>query len=246
MQPRHAELQPLAAALENLLAQLRGKLQRERRFVQDAAHELRTPMAVISAQAHVVAHAADDAQRQAAQQALQQAIARTSHLSGQLLTLASLDEAGTPEPAELDLAQLLREMLAQATPQAMARHIDLSLEAPDRLSICCDTSALHSVLQNLLDNALRYVQDGAHIALLLEAGLHSVKITVADDGPGIAPQDRERLFERFQRGSGHSSPGSGLGLAIVRQALLRLRGQLSMHDGLDGRGISFVIILPLS
>lgn len=246
LQPRHAELQPLAAALEDLLAQLRGKLQRERRFVQDAAHELRTPMAVISAQAHVVAHAADDSQRQAAQQALQHAIARASHLSGQLLALAALDEAATPEPAELDLAQLLREMLAQATPQALARRIELSLDAPERLAMRCDTSALHSVLQNLLDNALRYVQDGARIALDLGTSGHSVLITVADDGPGIAPEDRERLFERFQRGAGNRSPGSGLGLAIVRQALLRLRGDLHLQAGLDGKGIAFVVKLPRS
>ena len=130
-------------------------------------------------------------------------------------------------------------------PAALARRIELSLDAPDRLPLICDTAALHSVLQNLLDNALRYVHDGARIAVSLAAGQDAVTITVADDGPGIAPAERERVFERFQRGTGHRRPGTGLGLAIVRQALLRLRGQLRLEDGLDGRGVAFIVSLPL-
>jgi two-component system sensor histidine kinase QseC len=245
IEPRHAELKPLAAALDDLLAQLRQRVQREQAFVQDAAHELRTPMAVIATQAHLLSHAADGEQRAQAVQALEQAIERSSHLSGQLLALAALDDAQGGERTPVDVPQLVRQLLAQATPAALARGIELSLDAPDRLTVQLDAAALHSVLQNLLDNALHYVHDGARVAITLLVRPRALEITVADDGPGIAPDERERLFERFQRGRHRREvPGSGLGLAIVRQAVLRLRGTVEVRDGLGGRGVAFVIELP--
>jgi two-component system, OmpR family, sensor histidine kinase QseC len=240
---KHQELKPLMHSLDAMLAQLRQKVAREHAFVQDAAHELRTPMAVITAQAHVMAHTQSAPERSLAQQHLDQAIARASHLAQQLLDLAALDDARRPPPRTLDVAQCLRQLLAQAAPGAIARHIELSLEAPDSMMHTVEVPALESVVQNLLDNALRYVPEGGMVAVTLRSEAEGLSLSVQDDGPGIAPDEQARVFERFYRGTGHEVTGSGLGLAIVQQAVFRLGGTVRIGPGLAGRGVGFVVQL---
>ena len=243
--PQHDELKPLATAFDGLLTRLRQQLQRERAFVQDAAHELRTPMAVVAAQAHLLAHAASAAERGQAADALDAALRRASHLSRQLLTLATLDEARPGAVERLDLTSLVEQALAQLAPQALARGVELSLDAPPTLPTQLDRAAFESVLLNLVDNALRYVPDGGHVAVVLEAGAQALTLRVADDGPGIPPAEREAAFERFWRGAaGAEVSGTGLGLAIVRRAAVRLGGTVRITDGLGGRGCGFVVEWP--
>ena len=241
---RHRELKPLEQSLDHLLAQLRQKVERERAFVQDAAHEIRTPLAVINAQAHVMARSQSAAERTQAQAHLEQAIARTSHLAQQLLDLAALDDAQRPAPRELDVAQWLRGVLAQAAPEAMARQIELSLDAPDSLPARLDLPALESIAHNLIDNAVRYTPAGGNVAVALRREGALLHLSVQDDGPGIPAADRDRVFERFYRGAGQAATGSGLGLAIVRQAALRLGGQVRVCAGLGGRGVGFGVDIP--
>lgn len=245
---RHRELKPLEQSLDRLFAQLRQKVERERAFVHDAAHEIRTPLAVIAAQAHVMARSPSEAERTQAQAHMEQAIARTSHLAQQLLDLAALDEAQRPAPRDIDAAQWLRAALAQAAPAAMARRIELSLDAPDALPARLDLPALESVLHNLLDNAVRYAHAGGTVAVGLRVdegnGGGLLHLCVQDDGPGIAPGQEDKVFERFHRGAGHAASGSGLGLAIVRQAALRMGGQVRLGPGLGGRGAGFYVSVP--
>lgn len=241
--PHYRELRPLAAALDELLARLRSKAQRERAFIEDAAHELRTPMAVISTQAHVIARAADPLERQQAQAHLNLAIARASHLTGQLLELATLD-AMAPAPRELvDVAGCVRQLLAQQMRLALARRMELSLDAPDTLEWPVDAAAFHSIVINLLENSLRYVPPGGCVQVGLRSDGADLVLWIADDGPGIAPDQRQHIFERFYRGRGHDCPGSGLGLAIVRQACARLGGEVRLVDGLAGKGCGFEVRL---
>ncbi len=242
---RHRELKPLEQSLDTLLARMRQKVERERAFVQDAAHEIRTPLAVITAQAHVMARSQSEDERTQAQAHLEQAIARTSHLAQQLLDLAALDEAQRPAPRELDVAQWLRAALAQAAPQAMAQQIELSLDAPDHLPTRLDVPALESIAHNLIDNAVRYTTAGGNVTVGLRQEGAVLHLTVQDDGPGIPVTDRSRVFERFYRGVGHTANGSGLGLAIVQQAARRMGGQVHVGDGLDGRGVGFFVSIPL-
>lgn len=242
---RHRELKPLEQSLDHLFAQLRQKVERERAFVQDAAHEIRTPLAVITAQAHVMARSQSEDERTQAQAHLEQAIARTSHLAQQLLDLAALDEAQRPAPRDLDVAQWLRAALAQAAPQAMARQIELSLDAPDSLPARLDLPAFESIAHNLIDNAVRYAESGGSVSLTLREEAGELHLAVQDDGPGIPAAERSRVFERFYRGLGHAANGSGLGLAIVRQAVLRMGGQVRLGDGLNGRGVGFFVGIPL-
>jgi two-component system sensor histidine kinase QseC len=241
---RYAELQPLATAFDAMLARLRNHVRRERAFVQDAAHELRTPMAAIAAQAHVLARAPDAVQRRHAEEALDHALARTSHLSRQLLELATLDEVDARAPATVDIADLVQGTLAAAVPQASAHGIEVSLEAPDRLACALDWPVFQSVLNNLLDNAIRYGEAGGRVSVTLRVEGGVMTLLVADDGPGIAPASREHVFERFWRGAGHDVPGTGLGLAIVRQAVARMGGSVRIEDGLDGRGVAFRVEVP--
>lgn len=240
---RHAELQPLVGAIDRLLAQLRAKLAREQAFVQDAAHELRTPMAVISAQVHVLAQAQSPIERQEAEQQVNRAIDRASHLTQQLLDLARLEGAPPPALQALDLAALTRQAVAEAAPLAVARDIELDLQAPAELPHPVERLAYHSILANLLDNALRYVQPGGQVRVELLPETHDIVLRVSDNGPGIPASERERVFERFTRGlqdgKAPGASGSGLGLAIVRQAAQRLGGQLSLTTPPSGRGCCF-------
>nr|WP_276597323.1 ATP-binding protein [Pelomonas aquatica] len=243
--PEHDELKPVAAAFDDLLARLRAQLQRERAFVQDAAHELRTPMAVVAAQAHLLAHAGSEAERRQAAESLDAALRRASHLSRQLLTLATLDEGRGAATEALDLADLVEQALAQLAPQALAQGLELSLEAPPALPVQLDRAAFESVLLNFVDNALRYVPAGGHVSVTLEAGARTLVLRVADDGPGIPPAEREAAFDRFWRGAaGAEAAGTGLGLAIARRAAARLGGRVRITDGLDGRGCAFVVEWP--
>lgn len=239
--PPHAELRPLVAAFEQLLSQLRHKVRMERAFVQDAAHELRTPMAAIGTQAHVLARTEDAGERRRAETTLAQMLQRAAHLNEQLLALAVLDDGEPAARERHDLVALLEGALALASPQAAARALELSLDAPHHFEQPVDLPAFQSVLHNLVDNALRYVPRGGRVEVQLASTPTGWRLAVADDGPGLAPELRERAFDRFWRGAPGDAKGAGLGLAIVRQAALRLGGTVHIEDGLDGHGVAFVL-----
>jgi signal transduction histidine kinase len=243
--PKYAELQPLTRALDGLLTTLRRKIESEQAFVANAAHELRTPLAVITAQAHVLAMARIDAERADAEQRLDAAIARASHLIHQLLALARMEMQREAEPDNIDLAHLVREEVAHFVGAALARGIELSLEAPDHLMLRLEPHPIQSVLQNLLDNAVRYGRPGGTISVELDRLPAAVRLSVSDDGPGIAEADRSRIFDRFYRGVKRDEvAGTGLGLTIVQQAAARMGGTVRLGDGLEGNGSCFTLDIP--
>jgi two-component system sensor histidine kinase QseC len=242
---RYAELQPLVAAFNALLERSRQGIEREKGFVQDAAHELRTPLAVVAAQAHRLAHAGPS-DRPLARRAVEHAVERASHLVQQLLTLASLDRAGADRARDVDLVEEVRAILIAAAPRAAQRQVEVGFDSPDRLAVRLDMAAFHSVLENLLNNACAYCPAGARVAVVLEADAARLRLTVADNGPGIAPDEQSQIFERFYRGRAAASSGAGLGLSIVRQALDRLGGRMAMGPGLDGAGVGFAVEIPRS
>lgn len=237
----HTELILLADAFNQQLVRVGKLIARERAFVQDAAHELRTPMAVIAVNAHAVANAATAEERREAETLLNAGLLRTSHLVQQLLVLARLDVGRRVELVTQDVVALIREDLAAADPVARAKRIELSLDAPEVMEKSVDPHALHSIVGNLVDNAIRYGREGGHVAVSVESTPQGWQLKVADDGVGLPPSERERVFERFYRGMHDDVPGTGLGLAIVRAAALRLGGAVRIEDGLDGTGCTFVV-----
>lgn len=240
----YLELTPLVAALNQLLQQLKQKIAREHAFVQQAAHELRTPLAVITAQAHALAKQTSDAQRQAARVDLERSVQRSSHLIDQLLLLARMDAQLPLQLQTLDVAAFVQQVLADVAITALASDVELSLDAPDSVPFTTDVTLLHTILHNLLGNALKYASAGKVIEVQLHADKHELHVAVADAGPGIAESDQAAVFERFYRVAGSQSSGSGLGLAIVQQAVTCLQGRLALTTGLHGRGCRFVIALP--
>jgi signal transduction histidine kinase len=212
--------------------------------VQEAAHELRTPMAVVSAQAHVLRMAQDPKERLEAEQHLDAALARASHLVGQLLQLAQVGGERALVLAPLDLAQDVANDLAALVPGAMQRNIELALDAPDSLVVAMERQTFKSILHNLVGNAIRYVHEGGKVEVSLARQGADIVLAVTDNGPGIPADQHELVFERFHRGGDHAASGVGLGLAIVRQACKRLGGTVALGTGMQGAGCQFVVRIP--
>lgn len=240
----YLELQPLIDALNHLLAKLKQKIEREHRFVQDAAHELRTPLAVITAQAHALSQLSNATERQAACNDLERAVLRSSELIDQLLLLARLDAQQPLQLQSLDVAAFCQQLLADFALVALAADVEVSLQAPDQVWHTTDATLLHTIVQNLLTNALKYAAAGKQLEVELKVSEDTLRLEVADAGPGIAKAQQQAIFERFYRVPGSQGAGAGLGLAIVNQAVACLQGRLWLTTGIDGRGCRFVIELP--
>ena len=225
------EIVPVVAALNVLLARVARLLDAERRFTADAAHELRTPIAGLRAQAQVALGASSEAERIHALKATLQGCDRASHLVQQLLTLSRLDASGPERSSPVDLARLAQSVALDLAPAALAAQQSLELEldlppagpegddGPRTGSSCVegDEALLRVLLRNLLDNALRYGPPGTRVVMKLEATGAQPRLSVHDSGPGIAAADLARLGERFFRPPGQAAPGSGLGWSIVQR-----------------------------
>ena len=238
----YSETAPVVQEINALLLRESTRLEIERGFLADAAHELRTPLAAIIAQTHLLTSAIDPPTRAKAVEELQQGMDRVSHLLAQLLTIARLDAIAMAAPLEtIDLAELCRLQLAPLSRLARARGIKLTLEAPDTLFASVRRFGFICILDNLVDNAIRYTLSGGHVVVSLEALGSEFELQVRDDGPGIPLADRERVFERFVRLPGQIESGSGLGLAIVQRIAITEGASLQFIAGLSERGVGFAL-----
>ena len=231
------ELAPLLAALNAKLARIHALLEGERRFFADAAHELRTPLAALGAQAHVLAHTADAAERMAALRIIEGGIERSARVIAKLLTLGKLEGSGVrlqKQPA--DVAAIARAVVEVHRAAAARCGQQLEFDASTPAECACDADQIGVLIENLVDNAIRYCPEGSAIRVGVRSDRDDVLIRVADDGPGIAAADRERAFERFERLDAADGVGSGLGLAIVRRISNLHDGTALIKTGADGRG----------
>ncbi|MEW5850912.1 MAG: ATP-binding protein [Myxococcota bacterium] len=218
------EVDPLVRSLNTLLRQLDRALAAERQFTADAAHELRTPLAAIKAQAQVAQASPDEETRRHALSQLVAAVDRTTHLVQQLLTLARLDPQQTlPERTPTDVRAVTREVLAELAPAALDRNTELVLHDGPTPTISGNTALVATLIRNLVDNAIRHSPTGGTVAVRVQDRDGAVELEVTDQGPGIPPDERERVFQRFYRAAGAAEGGSGLGLAIV-QRIAELHG----------------------
>ena len=232
------EVAPLVASLNALFGRVRASMEHERRFTADAAHELRTPIAGLRAQAEVALGANDAGERRRALEGVIAGCDRAAHLVEQLLTLARLDparQAGAPPNA--DLAAIAREVGATHAQAALERGLELSVEAPASVLVAIEPALLHILLRNLVDNAVRYAAGvGREVRIEVAEGDHPV-CRVIDDGPGVAPGERDRLGERFHRGEDMVAPGSGLGLSIVQRIAGLCGASVAFDTAPGGRGL---------
>jgi len=246
LQDLPTEMQPLVQALNGLLERIERMLESERRFTADAAHELRTPIAAIRAQAQVALGAgSDDAQRQHALLATLAGCDRATRLVEQLLTLARLEAAPAQDAGAIELGDLARSVAAELAPTALARRQILELDADVPCKVTGHALLLAVLMRNLIDNAMRYSPDGARIqvAVAQESG-HAV-LRVEDSGPGLSEQEMARLGERFYRAPGQEQPGSGLGWSIVKRIGEVLGAQFQVsRSGLLG-GLAVTVRWPL-
>lgn len=239
------EMRPLVQSLNSLLARIAGLLEAERRFTADAAHELRTPIAAIRAQAQVALGAGgDDRSREHALQATLAGCDRATHLVEQLLTLARLEAAPAAAAQTLALDALARRVLAELAPAALARDQQLELDPGDGVQVAGVEALLGVLLRNLVDNALRYSPAGARVRVRVRAEGAQVLLQVEDSGPGLPPEALARLGERFWRPPGQSQPGSGLGWSIVRRIAQVSGGQLQVARSAALGGLAVSVRWP--
>lgn len=238
------EVAPLVTRLNSLFADIMRSLEYERRFTADAAHELRTPLAALKAQAQVALASVEDAERRHALTQILVGCDRATHLVVQLLTLARLD-GGTPHPMQnVALRQVAEEVLAMSAGDAIERHCDLVLSDGDS-PVRGDPLLLEVLLRNLVDNALRHGGATRIEVSIAQEGLRVV-LTVSDNGCGIAAEHRERVQQRFYRGASADSSGSGLGLSIVRRIAELHDGTLDIGSPAAGNGVVVRLSLPVA
>ena len=242
------EVQPLVVALNDLIGRLRAALERERAFMADAAHELRTPLTALHLQMGMLARASGENERAEAMGTLSAGVQRAIRLVEQMLALARQEPRAENPRVAVRLDDLAREIVAELVPLADAGGIDLGVTAAQAASVPGDPEALRTLLRNLVDNAVRYSVAGGRVDVSVEAvpaaaggGAH---LTVTDDGPGIAPADRARVFDRFYRAAGTAPPGSGLGLAIVKAIADAHGASVALSDAPSGKGLTVTVSFP--
>lgn len=232
--PLPSELEPMQAALNRVLAQIQELMGRERRFIADAAHEMRTPLAVLRVHAQNLMEAGNEQSRRESLQHLIVGVDRTTRLVNQLLTMARLEpQAGVPAPAVIDLPATVRESLVQMTPWLLSKGLELVLYVSDDIDpVRIDPVSIDIALNNLVTNAANFSPPNGLITVRLARQGDHYELAVEDQGPGIDEAERDRLFERFY--SRGNDQGAGLGLTIVRTIANRLGGQVRLENRPEG------------
>lgn len=238
------ELEPVQAALNRMLEQLHQLLAREQRFIADAAHELRTPLAVLKIHAENAMQATEPAEREQALNHLRQGVERATRLISQMLTLARLADDQQRQRSPVALLQSCRDEVAELLPLALRRDQELELVSdsglPDKVNM--EAGSLGMLLQNLVGNAIQHAPHGGRILVSLQRQTDQLVLRVEDNGDGVPAADRERLLERFHTQG--NSQGAGLGLSIVQRITERHRGTLLLGDSPLG-GLLVQVSLPL-
>ena len=225
------ELLPLIEQINALLKRLESSLETQRRFVADAAHELRSPVTALSLQAQLAERAQTPQARAVAFEELKRGTERASRLVQQLLDLARLEPGARAEAQRpVDVAQLARDVVGSYAAQADARGVDLGADAPGAAIMTGAEAELRSLISNLVDNALRYAPRDSEVTVSARREREAIEIVVVDAGAGIAPEERERVFQRFYRVAGDPTRGSGLGLPIAKRIAERHGGSVTLGD----------------
>ncbi|MBB5202187.1 ATP-binding protein [Glaciimonas immobilis] len=240
-----SELAPFAGAVNNLLLRLEQAFTMQKNFIGDAAHELRTPIMGLRIQAQLAERATNDEERKTAQIQLQTGIDRLAHIAGQLLALARLDPHENIAPQPVELAALCKSVIIDQARLADIKHIDLGLAEQTPVQIQGNIDNLRILLNNLVDNAIRYAGLGARVDISVRQTSQGVVLEVCDDGPGIPEAERAHVTERFYRGGNSVESGSGLGLSIVKRIADQHGARVLLGPGPHSRGLNVQVWFPL-
>ncbi len=236
------EVQPLIERLNRLFIRIDASLQKERRFTADAAHELRTPVSAIKAQAQVARAASTEAERN---HALEKAILgcdRAAHLIDQLLTLARIDTLGSEATETCQLRMIAAEVIASIAPMALNQNVRLELSAGHDVTVPGNPVLLRILLRNLIDNAVRHTRPGTSVRIDVARERGQSYLSVADNGPGIPEAELGKVAERFYRPLGTNASGSGLGLSIVQRIAEIHAATLHLSAPEDGNGLNVTVV----
>ncbi len=232
----YRELSPLVDAINRLMKRLNERIEREHQFLTDAAHELKTPLVAVQINAHVLLSRCDIETRARSADAaagLRDGVDRATRMVHQLLALERTQSEPPPvPPPPVDLGALVRDRLAAAVPLALERAIDIEFQVEGDCHLPLHVESLGALVDNLVSNAIKYSPEGGVIDVRLAPSTDGCRLSIADQGPGIEPGLRRKVFERFYRIPGQDQPGSGLGLAIAERAAERNGAAIR----LEGRG----------
>ncbi|MGO4171114.1 sensor histidine kinase [Bosea sp. TAF32] len=242
------ELRPVIDALNHALERVRVYILLQRRFVADASHQLRTPLAVLKTQVAMARRDDDPQLRHEALSAIERGVDNMGRVVNQLLTLARAEPGGAALRKErLDFGAIARDVLVGLGAIAFDKDIDLSFEAPDAaLPINGHVTLLRELVTNLVDNALRHIPEGGSVAVRLASSKAAILLVVEDNGPGIPEADRERVFERFHRLAPSTVEGTGLGLAIVKEIVAAHDGTIALTETQPPPGLRVEVRLPMA
>jgi two-component system sensor histidine kinase QseC len=242
---KYRELSPLVDAINRLMKRLSERIEREHQFLTDAAHELKTPLAAVQLNAHVLVSRCDLETRARAQDAvtgLRDGVDRATRMVHQLLALerTQLEAAPAPFPP-FELGSLVRDRLAAAVPLALQRGIEIEFQSDAECHLPLHVESIAALVDNLVSNAIKYSPENGTIAVELAPTADGCRLSIADQGPGIEPSLRHKVFERFYRIPGQDQPGSGLGLAIAERAAERNRASIRLDGRADGAGLRVTV-----
>ena len=243
------EIKPVIDELNNLFKRLQNGFEREKRFTADAAHELRTPLAAIKAQAQVALNSQDIHEKNAALQKLIASVNRSTHIVQQLLTMSKLvpEIPGNHDGFDqVDLARVTRDILAMLAHAAIEKTVELEFKQETTSPFVNGNPTILGILiRNLVDNAIRYTKDQGVVLVRVYKDNNHVVLEVSDNGPGIPKELHSRVFERFFRVLGNKSTGSGLGLAIVQQISTLHHGRVMLESPIEGTGLIVKVFFPV-
>jgi two-component system, OmpR family, sensor kinase len=238
------ELHPFIASINRLLERIRNLMDQQRRFVADAAHELRTPITAISLQAENLSQVELPPDSRDRLAALKNGARRTAHLLEQLLALARYDMESAPDAPVTSLDRCAKEVVSDCMCTAMDRGVDLGFAIIEPSLVRGEPAMLSSVIHNLIDNALRHTPQGGRVDVgIYREGAHVI-LQIEDTGPGIPASDLERVFEPFVRGSRPTEEGTGLGLSIVKRIVEQIEGSVTLEN-VPKSGLRVTVSFPL-
>ena len=241
------EVRPFAVAINRLLARVGQSIESQRRFVADAAHELRSPLTAISLQAERLAEAEMSELARERLTVLRQGIERGRSLLDQLLTLAKAQSAADLAKSPVSVQGIYRRVLEGLMPLAEAKHIDIGVEGMQDAEVWASELDMIAVVKNLVDNAIRYTPEGGRVDLSVGVSQGKAELRIQDNGPGIPLAERDRVFDPFYRLLGSEQIGSGLGLSIVQTIAHRIGAEIRLDfaDETQQTGLNVVVIVPM-